>query len=84
MAICSESGICVDVGPVGARASALSHAGRFVTDAAGRVIVLHGVNMVYKTPPYYPSAIGFGSDDALFLARAGFNVVRVGGDLEGA
>lgn len=64
--------------PVGARASALSHAGRFVTDAAGRVIVLHGVNMVYKTPPYYPSAIGFGSDDALFLARAGFNVVRVG------
>ena len=62
--------------PVGG--APLSHAGRFVTDSAGRVVVLHGVNMVYKLPPYYPAAIGFGSDDAAFLHRYGFNVVRVG------
>jgi endoglycosylceramidase len=49
-----------------------------MTDSSGRVVVLHGVNMVYKLPPYYPGAIGFGADDAAFLARTGFNVVRVG------
>lgn len=34
--------------------------------------------MVYKVPPYYPAAAGFGADDAAFLRRMGFNVVRVG------
>ena len=56
----------------------LRHAGRWITDAHGRVVVLHGFNMVDKLAPYYPSAIGFGADDAAFLARLGFNVVRVG------
>lgn len=56
----------------------LGHAGRWFTDAAGRVVVLHGVNMVYKLPPYYPAAAGFGASDAAFLARNGLTVVRVG------
>ncbi len=56
----------------------LSHSGRWITDARGRVVILHGINMVYKRPPFYPSAVGFGDDDAAFLARIGFNVVRVG------
>jgi endoglycosylceramidase len=64
--------------PPSASAAAPSHAGRFITDAAGRVVVLHGVNMVYKRPPYYPQAAGFSSDDAAFLARNGLNIVRVG------
>jgi endoglycosylceramidase len=34
--------------------------------------------MVYKRPPYQPSATGFGADDAAFLARNGFDVVRLG------
>ena len=34
--------------------------------------------MVYKLAPYYPAAVGFGNDDAAFLARIGFNAVRVG------
>ena len=58
--------------------SPLGHAGRWITDARGRVVVVHGINMVYKLPPYYPAAAGFGDDDAAFLARIGFNVVRVG------
>jgi endoglycosylceramidase len=34
--------------------------------------------MVSKLAPYEPSATGFGADDAAFLARNGFNVVRLG------
>jgi endoglycosylceramidase len=56
----------------------LGHAGRWITDAHGRVVGLHGLNMVYKRAPYAPDAVGFGDDDAAFLAAEGFNVVRVG------
>jgi endoglycosylceramidase len=56
----------------------LSQQGRWVTDEAGRVVVLHGVNMVYKRPPYYPAVTGFGADDAQFLRQEGFNTVRLG------
>jgi endoglycosylceramidase len=77
--------------PAGARARAtplsaaapgpqlpLGHSGRWFTDASGRVVALHGLNEVYKYPPYYPSADGFGDDDATFLAANGFDAVRVG------
>jgi endoglycosylceramidase len=40
--------------------------------------MLHGVNMVEKSPPYYPSAAGFGEDDATWIEHHGFNVVRLG------
>jgi endoglycosylceramidase len=56
----------------------LSHSGRWITDANGRVAILHGVNMVNKQPPYAPSATGFGDDDAAFLQRNGFDAVRLG------
>jgi endoglycosylceramidase len=56
----------------------LGHAGRWVTDARGRVFITHGISMVYKIPPYYPSAAGFGANDAAFLRSIGFNSVRVG------
>ena len=56
----------------------LSHEGRWITDARGRVVITHGVNMVYKRPPYDPGAIGFDSADAQFLAEHGFNSVRLG------
>lgn len=56
----------------------LGHSGRWITDARGRAVVLHGVNMVYKLPPYAPSAAGFNGPDAAFLHRHGFNTVRLG------
>ena len=59
-------------------AGPLSQSGRWITDATGRVVVLHGLNQVYKVPPYEPSAAGFGDDDAAFLAANGFNAMRVG------
>src|SRR5262245_53690818 len=56
----------------------LGHAGRWITDATGRVLIPRGVNMVSKLPPYTPSFAGFGEDDAALLEREGFNTVRVG------
>jgi endoglycosylceramidase len=56
----------------------LGHSGRWITDARGRVVVVHGINMVYKLAPYYPQAIGFDDDDAAFLNSIGFDAVRVG------
>lgn len=59
-------------------ATPLGNMGRWVTAADGRVIMLRGVNMINKLPPYTPSAAGFGPNDAELLASNGFNVVRVG------
>src|SRR4051794_6894446 len=42
----------VSSGPLAAPVEPLAHAGRWITDTSGRVIVLHGVNMVNKFPPY--------------------------------
>src|SRR6188472_1614883 len=56
----------------------LQNSGRWITDDNGRVVILHGLNIVYKRPPYQPAAIGFGGDDARFLAENGFNTIRLG------
>src|SRR4051812_16897780 len=63
---------------VAAPKAPFGRAGGFITDADGRVFISHGVNMVYKVAPYEPSVSGFGEDDAEFLAREGFNSVRLG------
>ena len=52
--------------------------GQWIVDGSGRVLVLHGLNMVYKRAPYAPDHVGFGRDDARFLARQGFTTVRLG------
>ena len=52
--------------------------GRWLVDPDGRALVLHGVNMVTKTGSYAPSSIGFGADDAAFLAEQGLTTVRLG------
>ena len=80
LALCVACALSMGFSSVG-RASPrlpLSHAGRWITDASGHVVIVHGTNMVYKLAPYYPSAAGFGADDAAFLQRIGFNAVRVG------
>ena len=69
--VCAASAVAAPTTPLG-------HHGRWITDADGRVVLLHGVNMVYKRPPYHPAAGGFDDDDAAFLAEHGFNTVRVG------
>jgi endoglycosylceramidase len=56
----------------------LAHEGRWLTDATGRVLLLRGINFVPKEAPYFPSAAGFGDDDAAWLADHGFDAVRLG------
>jgi endoglycosylceramidase len=65
------SGPALPVAPVG-------HQGRWLTDAEGRVLLIHGVNMVQKDAPYTPASAGFSDADAAWLATNGFLVVRVG------
>src|SRR5690348_12244905 len=64
-------------GQVGPRGP-LTHDGRWITDAGGRVGILHGWNVVYKVVSYRPAASGFGGNDMRFLRRNGFNTVRLG------
>src|SRR5688572_786824 len=59
-------------------AKPLSHDGRWVTDQSGRVLILHGWNMVYKVGSYRPEDAGFARNDVRFLRRHGFNTARLG------
>ncbi|HEU4361208.1 MAG TPA: cellulase family glycosylhydrolase [Mycobacterium sp.] len=56
----------------------ISTTGSWITNSAGQAVILHGLYEVDKVPPFEPSAIGFGDDDAAFLAANGFNVVQLG------
>lgn len=57
---------------------------QFFVDETGRTRLFHGVNAVYKVPPYYPMVDGFDpqlslSDrDMQDLQRWGFNALRLG------
>ena len=59
-------------------ADSLGTTGGFLTNSDGQVVMLHGLNEVYKVAPGDPLASGFSNDDAAFLAANGFNAVRVG------
>lgn len=59
-------------------AGPLRPAGRWITDRTGRVVVVHGVDLVARAAPWLPGTAGFGDDDARLLARAGFGAVRLG------
>jgi endoglycosylceramidase len=57
--------------------------GPFLRDRSGRVVFLHGVNAVYKYPPFELSPDptkpwNFDAGDARRIAGLGFNVVRLG------
>jgi len=58
----------------------LRREGRWLVDPQGRVVIVHGLNLVYKRKPYVPpdGPTGFTADDARWLARHGFNAARVG------
>lgn len=60
--------------------SQLRQSGAFMVDASNRVVLLHGMNAVWKIKPYYPpnTAAGFTAADADWLRDHGFNSVRLG------
>ncbi|MEU0314942.1 cellulase family glycosylhydrolase [Nocardioides sp. NPDC006273] len=72
------------VGPAGAdpakETPQLSREGRWLVDQHGRIVLVHGQNLVWKNDPYVPSdsAEGFTAADAEWLAEHGFNGARIG------
>lgn len=57
--------------------------GPFLHDAYGRVVIMHGVNLMYKLPPYEIITSGSGTNvltarEATAIASDGFDVVRLG------
>src|SRR5437763_15740794 len=54
--------------------------GKWLVDGDGRIVLVHGVNAVWKHAPWAPPATaeGFTARDADFLAANGFNAVRLG------
>jgi endoglycosylceramidase len=60
-----------------------SPGGPYLYDSQGRVVLMHGVNVVYKHAPYiaYPDPgepWNFSASDAAKMQSLGFNVVRLG------
>lgn len=58
---------------------------RNLVDEHGRAILFHGVNAVYKVPPYIPTMTGkwtpedsLNAQDIKYLKDWGFNFVRLG------
>lgn len=54
----------------------LTRVGKWLVDEHGRVVTVHGVDLVRKTAPFYPA--NFGATDAAFLASEGFTAARIG------
>ncbi|MGH8444000.1 MAG: cellulase family glycosylhydrolase [Solimonas sp.] len=79
--VLAACGTSSDSGNAGSEAPPqLRRDGRFLVDPQNRVVLLHGVNMVWKNAPYVPpaSAEGFVAADADWLAQQGFNAARIG------
>jgi len=81
--------LCLGVaacGPSGSTVGAASDSpqlrrdGRWLVDPQGRVVLTHGVNVVWKTAPFVPpnAPEGFQARDAAWLADNGFNSARIG------
>ncbi len=51
--------------------------GRWIVDATGRVVTIHGLQLARKTAPYHAPPASFTGRDAAFLRRRGFNAVRL-------
>ncbi len=74
LALASATG-CGDSGdPVRSQAD-VERVGKWLVDPQGRVVVVHGFNVVQKNPPFVRTE--FGPDDAQLLASEGFTVARV-------
>ena len=63
----------------------LSSSKKFILDKYNRYIIFHGVNIVYKLPPYLPNTEKFDgqysltfNEDIKILKKLGFNFVRLG------
>jgi endoglycosylceramidase len=76
---------CLVAGPAPAasarpRLPRLHQEGGHLVDQYGRVVIVHGLNLVWKRAPYAPpdTPAGFTTADADWLQRYGFNGARLG------
>ena len=57
---------------------------KYILDSNGRATIFHGVNIVYKLPPYIPKTDKFdpyfslSKEDISIMKKLGFNLVRLG------
>src|SRR5689334_2188703 len=58
----------------------LQREGRYLVDDQGRLVIVHGLNFVWKSAPYAPpdTPNGFTQADADWLYDHGFNGARLG------
>jgi endoglycosylceramidase len=77
-AVAAVAAVAFGAAPAEGAPSAVTTQGPWLVDASGRVLLPHGLNVVAKRPPYTPASMGFGEDDAAFLAADGFTAVRLG------
>ena len=63
--------------PAAGSAGTLAPAGRWLKDSHGRVVIIHGLQVAHKKPPYHPPPHSFGQADGRNIARWGFNAVRL-------
>ena len=66
--------------PAPADGPKLQRDGRYLVDEQGRLVIVHGLNFVWKKAPYAPpdTPNGFTSADADWLYEHGFNGARLG------
>ena len=84
--LCAAAAVLLAAAPPASAApeEPLHHAGRWITDAEGRVVVMHGAAVVvggsFDSAQGEQTAeqVGFARADAELLAENGFNVVRLG------
>ena len=51
--------------------------GRWLKDTNGRIVIVHGLQLAHKRPPYHPPRGSFTGVDARLIKRLGFNAIRL-------
>ncbi|HUS23861.1 MAG TPA: cellulase family glycosylhydrolase [Candidatus Binatia bacterium] len=81
LSACSDGGVAPPEGSGQAGGpQQLRRDGRWLVDRDGRVVLMHGVNLVWKNAPFVPAdtPAGFRAADAAWLESHGFNSARIG------
>jgi len=51
--------------------------GRWLKDTEGRIVIVHGLQLAHKRPPYHPPRGSFTAADGRLINRLGFNAIRL-------
>jgi endoglycosylceramidase len=70
--------VALTCSPAGALAAGGLHPdGRWLKDRYGRVVIVHGLEVAHKQPPYTPAVSSFDDQDGQNLGNWGFDAVRL-------